>query len=407
MTAGNTAASFGWVARSLHWATALLILVAIPLGVYANGMAFDTEAELAAKAQLFSVHKTLGVAAFLVAVMRILWALTQPRPHPLHPDRKLETTVAETVHWVLYISLVVVPLSGWVHHAAVSGFAPILWPFGQTLPFVPKSESIGAFAGALHWVFTNLLAASILLHVLGALKHHLIDRDNTLRRMTRGVAEKAEAIRNAAPGTSHILPFVLAVALYAAGAGLAAALVASEVTDATESAESAGSMPAEVAGNWQVVEGTLAFTVRQMGQEVPASFAKWTADITFDETATDGRHGTVVVRIDTGSLTLGSVTDQAKGKDFFDTSTFPEALFRADLLSATDGYIATGTLSLRGADVPVSLPFTLTIDGDRATMKGTARLDRRDFGMGQAYGDEATVGFFADVSVDLVAERKK
>lgn len=400
MTARNTETSFGWVARSLHWATALLILLAIPLGIVANQMAYDTEAALAAKAQLFSIHKTLGVAAFSVAVLRILWALTQPRPRPLHPGRRLETGLAETVHWLLYISLVMVPLSGWVHHAAVTGFAPILWPFGQTLPFVPKSEAVGAAAGAAHWVFTKVLIAALLLHVAGALKHHLIDKDGTLARMTRGIAASASAsVRG--PG---LVPVVLALGVYGAGAGLATALIETAPPSGETVAVAAAETPS--AGNWQVAEGSLSFGVQQMGQTVGGQFARWTADIRFDETATDGRHGQATVRIDTGSLTLGSVTDQAKGKDFFDTASFPEAVFTADIRAADGGYLAEGTLTLRGVEVPVSLPFTLVIDGDRATMSGATRLDRRSFGMGQAYGDEATVGFGVDVSIALVAERK-
>lgn len=398
MTARNTETSFGWVVRSLHWATALLILLAIPLGIVANQMAYDTEAALAAKAQLFSIHKTLGVAVFGVAVLRILWALTQTRPRPLHPGRRLETGLAETVHWLLYISLVVVPLSGWVHHAAVTGFAPILWPFGQTLPFVPKSEAVGAAAGAAHWVFTKVLIASLLLHVAGALKHHLIDKDGTLARMTRGLSAAASA-KARGPG---LVPLVLALAVYAAGAGLATALIAT----APPAGETVATAEAPPAGNWQVAEGSLGFGVQQMGQTVGGQFARWTADIRFDETATEGRHGQVTVRIDTGSLTLGSVTDQAKGKDFFDAATFPEAVLTADIRAAEGGYLAEGTLVLRGVEAPVSLPFTLEIDGDRATMSGSTRLDRRTFGMGQAYGDEATVGFGVDVTVALVAERR-
>lgn len=407
MTARNTETSFGWVARSLHWATALLILLAIPLGLYANQMPYDTDAALAAKAQVFSIHKTLGVAAFLVAVLRILWALVQPRPRALHPGRRLETTLADTVHWLLYASLVVVPLSGWVHHAAVSGFAPILWPFGQTLPFVPKSEALGALAGAVHWVFTKVLAATILLHVAGALKHHLIDRDATLLRMTRGLSAGPEMAEGSLAQVARLVPVVVVLAVYGAGAGLAVALVGGEDTSATVPAEEAAAAQPG-AGNWQVETGSLSFSVTQMGQAVGGQFARWTADITFDPTAAaEGRHGEVTVRIDTASLTLGSVTDQAKGKDFFDTASFPEAVFTANILAEGDAFVARGTLLLRGVEAPVSLPFRLEIDGDRARMTGATRLDRRSFGMGAAYGDETTVGFGVDVAVDLVAQRKQ
>ena len=159
------------------------------------------------------------------------------------------------------------------------------------------------------------------------------------------------------------------------------------------------------AGNWQVTEGTLSFAVKQMGQDVTGSFATWAADITFDEVPREGKNGTVRVTIDTGSLTLGSVTAQAKSKDFFDVASFPQALFTADILPATDGYEAKGRLSLRGVEAEVTLPFTLTIAEGVATMSGKVALDRRDFGMGAAYPDESSVGFGVQVSVELTAKQ--
>ena len=410
MSTRNTDRSFGLVTRVFHWLTALLILSAIPLGWIANRLPYDTAEALASKAQLFSVHKTIGVAAFLVALARILWALTETRPAPLHPDRMGELRLAQTVHWLLYISLLAVPLTGWIHHAAVTGFAPILWPLGQGLPFVPQSETVAHLASSLHWVFTKLLVIAVILHVVGAIKHHVVDRDSTLRRMTRGVP----APMHPEHARSSALPLMFALGLYALGAGLAWSWQSDEtqtaLPEATTAADTASTATAAAepasAGTWAVSEGTLGFTIRQMGQDVTGRFANWTADITFDETPTEGRHGKVRVVIDTGSLSVGSVSDQAKGKDFFDTATFPQAVFTADILPAEGGtYVADGTLDLRGVQVPVVLPFTLALDGNVATMQGSTTLDRRDFGMGQTYGDEATIGFGANVTVSLTATR--
>jgi cytochrome b561/polyisoprenoid-binding protein YceI len=411
MPTHNTDRCFGSVTRIFHWLTALLILTAIPLGVIANNMPFDTAEALAAKAQLFSIHKTVGVAAFFVALARIFWALRESHPVPLHPERLAEVRLAQTVHWLLYISLVAVPLSGWVHHAAVTGFAPILWPLGQGLPFVPQSEMVAAVAGSLHWLFTKVLVVSILLHVAGALQLHLVDRDSTLRRMTRGVPAPMDPKR---PAPSR-LPVVAAFALYALGAVLAWSLVpAAETAAAAQSNPSTStSTPTATAtatasgGNWQVTEGNLGFAVKQMGQDVSGRFANWTADIRFDETPTDGKNGQVTVTIDTGSLSLGSVSDQAKGKDFFDVASFPQAVFIADIRPADSGYEAKGTLSLRGIETEVTLPFTLQITDDIALMSGSTTLDRRSFGMGAAYPDEASIGFGVTITVDLTAQRSR
>jgi cytochrome b561/polyisoprenoid-binding protein YceI len=401
----NTKQSFGSVTRAFHWLTALLILTAIPLGIIANDMAYDSSAALAQKAYLFSLHKTVGIAAFATAALRILWALAQTHPTPLHPDRRAETTLATVIHWLLYISMLAVPLTGWVHHAATSGFAPILWPagfgLGQDLPLVPKSEWVAEIAGSLHWVFTKLLIASILLHVAGALKHHIIDRDATLRRMVSG-ANAAPKGQIAARKT-HALPLLAALMVYGIGSGLATTLAETE----TAPAASSQTLAPQTAGNWQVQSGTVGLSVSQLGAKVAGQFDTWQAEITFDETAPVAKMGAVTVTIDTGSLKLGSVSDQAKGPDFLNTAVNSTATFSATI-KGTDagGYIASGTLTLAGATVPLDLPFTLTLTGDTATMQGETSLDRRAFGIGPKYPDEATVGFAVGINVALTAQRK-
>jgi cytochrome b561/polyisoprenoid-binding protein YceI len=398
MPTQNTPQSYGSVARTFHWLTALLILSAIGLGLYAESLPYDTGEALADKAQVFSLHKTVGIAAFFVALARILWALTQPRPGTFHPDRKLETFAAEFVHWSLYAAMLIVPLSGWITHAATTGFAPIYWPFGQDLPLVPKSQAVEHAAGFAHWLFGKVLIVSLILHVAGAIKHVVIDRDATLSRMVTG--------RSAGPDQAHHArtPMLAALAIYVAGTVAAVSMTGAAPTPQGEAPATAQA----ATGNWQVAQGTLDFSIRQMGSDVTGNFANWQAEITFDDAATTENRGKVIVTIETTSLTLGSVTDQAKGAEFFDVATHPKAIFTADLLAQTDGtYLAKGELDLHGVKAPLELPFTLTIDGDKAAMTATTTLDRRDYQMGAAYPDESSVGFVATVTVNLTANRVK
>lgn len=390
----NTSHSYGSVARAFHWLTALLIVSAAGIGLYAVGLPTGTGDEAAVAMQIFSLHKTIGVAAFFTAIARILWALSQPRPLPLHPDRRAETALAETIHWALYGAMVVMPLSGWVHHAAQAGFAPILWPFGQGLPFVPLSEPLAHAAGGVHKASAWVLYGAVGLHVAGALKHALIDRDGTLARMTRGT--------EAGPARGHTPTAIPALAAIVVWVGVMAAGLLPQAAAPTADAAPQVVATQTAPGSWTVTEGQLTFAVRQMGSEVPGSLPDWTAEILFDESAGTGR---VTVRIDTTTLTLGSVTEQAKEAEFFDTAAHPVATFTAEITPDGGGHVAKGTLSLRGAEVPVTLPFTLTIEGDQARMTGQLMLDRRDFGMGASHKDESTVGFGVRVDVSLTAKR--
>lgn len=394
----NTSTHYGGLTKTFHWLTALLILTAFPVGYFAHSAPFATGEELAFKATLFSLHKTIGLAAFFTALLRILWALSQKRPGLLNADHKLEATAAETAHWLLYSSMLLVPLSGWIHHATTEGFAPIWWPFGQNLPLVPKSESLAQITSGLHFVLMIVLALTILAHVGGALKHFVIDRDKTLQRMLPGTPDVPNL-----PDQSHgPRPFALALIIWVVALFIGSSQGYFTPTTTTTNTETL----AAVQSDWQAQSGQITIEISQFGNPVSGSFEDWTAQISFDEDAVDGKHGSVEVVINIGSLTLGSVTQQAMGADYFNTAEFPTATFAADILPADEGYLAEGTLTLRGKTIPVTLPFYLEARQENATMSGEVTLNRQDFGIGDNQPDESSLGFSVLVLVELTATRQ-
>ncbi|MBY6138491.1 cytochrome b/b6 domain-containing protein [Leisingera daeponensis] len=414
MSRTNTFSSYGSIAKSFHWLTALLIFTAFPLGYFANEMAHDIQsagfdgspAVIERATLLFSLHKTIGVAVFFTALLRILWALSQPKPGLLHPDRKAEALAAEVVHWLLYGSLVAVPLTGWIHHAATTGFAPIWWPFGQSLPFVPKSDAVAGIFGSLHWLLVWTLAAALGLHIAGALKHHAVDRDATLRRMLPGSGTLPRP-----PAQAHsLLPLLAALLVWGGilGGGAALGLVGGKQAAGTGTAApvvAAAPSAAAAPGGWAVQSGTLGLTVTQMGSAVSGSFGEWAAVITFEEPEAPGPAGAVEVTIAIPSLELGSVASQAMGADYFDSANFPTALFQAEIEKLAEGYEAVGMLTIKDQTVPVTLPFDLELEGNTARMTGGLTLNRLDFGIGKSLPDESSLGFAVDVAVELEAVR--
>lgn len=396
MALTNTQSRYGGITKTFHWLTALLLLTLIALGLFAHDLPHGTDAELTRKAWYFSLHKTLGVLAFFVAVGRILWAISQPSPGLLNADKKLESFLAELVHGLLYGAMVIVPLSGWIGHAAASGFAPIWWPFGQNLPLVPKSTDVEHVFGAIHEIAGKVLIGSILLHFAGAMKHHLIDRDSTLRRMLPG-----EATIGPLPDQTHSrMPIITAVVIWLValgGATTAARLAEDPAPQARELAA--------VTSDWQVQNGSIEIIVTQFGSEVTGRFADWTAAITFDDTLHQGVVGDVTATISIPSLTLGSVTQQAMGADFFAADTYPTAQFTGDIQHGVDGFEAVGTLTIKDHAVPLTLPFQLAVQGDAAEMRADMTLDRRTFGIGDNMPNEDSLAFAVDLNIRLTAAR--
>ncbi|MGR3467775.1 MAG: cytochrome b/b6 domain-containing protein [Shimia sp.] len=398
MTLTNTHTHYGLVTRTLHWATAIGIFMVIPLGVIAHRMSLDPTLpgdpeRVATVATLFSLHKTIGLTIFFVALARIAWAIAQPKPAPVSDDPRWQRVLAATVHYTLYGSLVLVPLMGWIHHAATTGFAPIWWPFGQSLPFVPKDPVVAERFATLHMFFERVLLVSLILHIAGAVKHHVVDKDATLRRMC-GTPD----INALAPHRSSLAAPVIAASAFIL-VGLAALL------QPVEGRATVAATLAPVSSDWQVQEGSLGIEVTQFGNAVTGSFADWTAAISFDERAPADNKGDVTVTIAIGSLTLGSVTDQALGPDFFDAGAFPTAVFTGVIREDGAAYVADGELTIRDVTQPLSLPFTLALDGDTAVMEGATTLDRLAFGIGESLGDERTLAFPVDVTVSLTAMR--
>lgn len=395
MPASNSPSQYGSVAKTLHWLTVILIFILFPLGLIAHELPYGTSSELAFKATLFTAHKTIGMAALFVAILRILWALTQKQPKPLHPERRVETLAGHAAHWALYIAIVAVPLTGFLHHSATTGFAPINWPFGQSLPFIPQSDQLATTFGAMHQAFNFVLLVTVGLHIAGALKHVIIDKDTTLNRM---LPRKTAEMPPASEHTGNAKPAALAILVFAAATAFAL-LAPSEEAQTT-----AKLTLAPTTSEWTVTSGEIAIEVQQFGTQVTGSFANWAANISFDPDAASDTKGQIDVEIDIASLSLGSVSAQALGPDFFDAATYPTATFSAPILQSDTDYTAPGTLTLKGTTAPATLPFTLTLDGNTASATGQLTLNRQSFNIG-ATTDEKTLGFEVPVTITLTAQR--
>ena len=166
------------VAMSLHWLIALLIIFMVVFGGdLMNRRQPDTFNA--------SVHASIGAAILLLSLLRLLWRMTKPSP-PLPATMRLwETTLSKTTHVIFYVMMIGLPISGWlafsdtvVKHPGFAGTS-----FFGLLPVVQIPSAAGLPFDGMHSLGSNFMIALISLHVLAALKHQFIDKDNLLRRM--------------------------------------------------------------------------------------------------------------------------------------------------------------------------------------------------------------------------------
>jgi polyisoprenoid-binding protein YceI len=164
--------------------------------------------------------------------------------------------------------------------------------------------------------------------------------------------------------------------------------------------------PAAHAVAWSIEPSAsaVAFTITYSGQSYDGAFDRWRADIRFD--ANDLAHSAAQVTFETASAHTSDQmqTSQLGGETWLDTQQFPTASFRTSSIRRLggDNYQAEGALTLKGRTKNVSLPFTLAITGNRATMSGQLTLNRLDFGIGAG---DAGIGDTVAVRVRVVATR--
>jgi cytochrome b561 len=175
----NTTDSYGIVAKTLHWVVALLIITAWIVGYYA----VDLPNKDPQKGLLFMLHKSVGMVILMLVVIRLSWRLYDGTPRFSETMNRLIATAARTVHYLLYAFMFIQPLSGWAMSSA-AGHNPTFFGLFPFPGLVPQDPTMAVNYMIIHNVSAMILLTLFILHVGGALTHHFILKDNTLRRMT-------------------------------------------------------------------------------------------------------------------------------------------------------------------------------------------------------------------------------
>ena len=183
MSVKNTQETYGTLSKSLHWVIAVLILGLILVGLYMQALPDSPD-----KFALYVRHKSFGLLVLWLAGLRLLWRFYTKRPAPIEGHEKWEKFLSKTIHIFLYAAMFGMPLTGWVMSSAAGYPVPF---FGFQMPdIVPKNAELSGLANKAHFFLAYLLMTAIFLHVLGALKHHIIDGDETLERMAPNILTK-------------------------------------------------------------------------------------------------------------------------------------------------------------------------------------------------------------------------
>ncbi len=162
----------------LHWLIALLVIVTFPLGIYMHELAFSPF-----KLQLVSYHKWIGVTIFLLTVLRLAWrVLHKPPPLPVTIP-VWQQRAAHSLHHLLYLLLLAIPVSGWLMSSA-KGVPVVYFGLVQLPDLVGKDKELGDMLQEIHEALNFAMLGLVIMHIAAAVKHQFIDKDSLMLRMS-------------------------------------------------------------------------------------------------------------------------------------------------------------------------------------------------------------------------------
>jgi cytochrome b561 len=184
MTESAGTATYAKAARLFHWITAGFVFFMVPVGIYMVNRGEATNFD-ALTNTLYSNHKLGGFILLWIILARLIYRFTKGAPPDEPTLEPWQKTVSHLTHWGMYGLLLAVPLLGWL---GVSLYPALGIPFGLSLPgLVAPNDKMAGTVFLLHKIGAIVLALMVLMHVGAAMFHHIIRKDNVLRRMMPGI----------------------------------------------------------------------------------------------------------------------------------------------------------------------------------------------------------------------------
>jgi cytochrome b561 len=175
----NTPSAWGPPANLLHWLSALLIIFLIVYGWW-----MTHEVERSGRFAAYQFHSLIGYYAFVVVALRLGWRAFNPTPALPTDSLAWERAAAHASHALLYVLTVALSLTGWLM-AGLGRRTIEAKIFGLPVPLLSRTpdRALHDLLEDAHRVMAYVLLALIVIHVVAALRHHIVKKNDVLRRM--------------------------------------------------------------------------------------------------------------------------------------------------------------------------------------------------------------------------------
>jgi len=367
------------ISIGLHWLVAILVLAMLGIGLYMTELGTSDPLRYS----LTQWHKSFGIVTMLLIVWRILWRLAYPAPALPEHLKGWEVRVAATSHVLLYLLMLIIPISGWVMVSASPLDLPTLvfnqfpWPHLPLLDALTNKEVVSQQFRDVHEAAAKLLMLLLAVHIGAALRHRFVLNDGITARMS--------------PMTEggHWLPGIRST--FGAFLLIVGSLVLYGYSESKPLPLAAGSSQVRF-------EFTLQNRI-QIG-----SFLDSTVDMVIaGENPLANRLQSTV---DTSTVKTGNsqIDGTLRSEDWFDSTHYPQAVFHSQKLTPTgdSSYLVSGILSIKGISQERTFPIDLAQSNGKPVARGSFTIDRLDFNLGRkTQPSDDTVGYHVTITFEF------
>ncbi|WP_316231987.1 cytochrome b [Bradyrhizobium sp. SZCCHNR1051] len=171
-------ATYDPLLRRIHWATALLFIAAMLIGLYCGLQPAGTSP----RRELLEIHKSLGVTLFLLAILRLIVRASTTAPAAPAAFSPLVRAMSRLNHWMLYALLLVMPVTGYMFSSAGGYSLRYFWTFSWPRLFA-GDKTIAQAGEITHDALAYVVYLVVGLHIAATLWHEFVKKDETLARM--------------------------------------------------------------------------------------------------------------------------------------------------------------------------------------------------------------------------------
>jgi len=171
----NSSTEYGLLAKLFHWITFIALIAQVPFGFYLVGLEFSDR-----RIDLENIHILIGITIFYFVLLRLIWKLFNPSPKSEHNFFKGQNLIAKTNHFLLYVGIFAITISG-VLKKLYMGEKLNFFIFQFALK--DTNFQLADSFYVVHIYANYLLIALVSLHILAVIAHHLLFKDEIIKKI--------------------------------------------------------------------------------------------------------------------------------------------------------------------------------------------------------------------------------